>query len=525
MVWKDLAMNKLIDLNTAIQEVTQTTIQKDWLEVVAVGSGSYRFGFWNIRIKQIANGNDVLNYDGVSKTGLFSILEAAGFAKRYRPDGSYILLREKDNILSMATPAQIKDFCIGLVNSLPETLQVHGFAVTSEKLKEIFFNQHHVLFGENVLSPLRNNNSEMLTDTAKEIYFPYQNVVAKVSAEGVEVVQYADLANLCIWENHIIKRNFVLVASEPMFADFVTNVCGNELDRIRAMRCALGYAMHRYYSGSNTKAVILYDEQVTDADSANGGTGKSLLAIALSKMRETETVDGKKFDSSERFSLQRVTEATEIVFFDDIKPDFEFERFNSILTNGWETEAKNQKSLRIEVEKSPKMIIASNSIMRCKDGNTATRRQYILEFSNFYSKMIDTVPKPIQHVHGCEFFNEWSAKEWNAFDNWMISSCIDYLSNGLPIQKTKNVEYNRLLQETSQDFVNWVTEKDFDIFNDYHFNQNFIEFKSLFYGDNSQWSSATFGKWLKMYAKTGGHSYETHRFNAVTYFKFKKLTS
>jgi hypothetical protein len=268
--------------------------------------------------------------------------------------------------------------------------------------------------------------------------------------------------------------------------------------------------------------VILYDEAITDANSANGGTGKSLFAIALSKLRETETIDGKKFDASERFSLQRVTEATEIAFFDDIKPDFDFERFNSILTNGWETEAKNKKTLRIEVEKSPKMIIASNSIMRCKDGNTATRRQYILEFSDYYSRLLDTVQKPIEHVHQCEFFTGWDGQEWNAFDNFMISSCIDYLANGLPLQKTKNVEYNRLLQATSQDFVDWVTEKDFQILTDYQFNQNFIEFKSLNYGENSQWSSKTFSNWLKLYAKTGGFKYETHKFNNVTFFKFTK---
>jgi hypothetical protein len=521
-------MTKLIDLNTATPEAPQPLIQKDWLEVVTVGSGSYRFGFWEIALvtkkKKELEETDLI-FKGVSKTGLFSILEVAGYAKRYRPDGSYILLREKDNILSMATPAQIKDFCISLVNSLPNSLQVQGFTVTSERLKEIFFNQHHVLFGENVLSPLRNNDSKMLADTAREMYFPFLNVIAKVTTTGVEVIQYPDLKGLCIWDSHIIQRNFIISDSKAMFADFITNVCNSDFERIRAMRCAFGYAMHRYYSGSNTRAIVMYDEQVTDSDSANGGTGKSLAAIALSKMRQTETIDGKKFDANERFSLQRVTEQTEIVFFDDIKPDFEFERFNSILTNGWETEAKNQKSLRIDVEKSPKMLIASNSIMRCKDGNTASRRQYILEFSDYYSKLIDTVPKPIQHIHGCEFFTEWNAEQWNAFDNWMIESCIDYLANGLPIQKTMNVEYNRLLQATSQDFVTWVTEQDFQVMTDYHFNQKYIEFKSLFYGENSHWSSKTFSTWLKMYAKTGGHTYETHRFNTVTYMRFKKKQS
>jgi len=521
-------MNNLIDLNSVAAAPEIAPEKKfDWLEVVKVAENAIRFGVWEIIIKTLPDGTQLIKNNHVSLNGLFAILDDAGFAKRYRPDGTYSLIRVKENILTVVKPSQIKDYIIDLVETLPETITVQGFKLTKEQLKEVFLAQHHILFGENTLSPLKNNDSVMLTDTPKEMFFPYLNTIVKVSSSGVELLPYAELKNLCIWESHIKKRNFEISDSKAMFSDFLTNVCSEDLERVRAMRAAFGYAMHRYYNASNTRAVVLYDEQVTDSNSANGGTGKSLAAVALSKMRETETIDGKKFNANERFSLQRVTDSTEIAFFDDILPDFQFERFNSILTNGWETEAKNKTALRIELEHSPKMIIASNSIMKTLDGNTASRRQYILEFGNYYSKMISTVPEPIVHVHGCTFFRDWSTTEWNAFDNYMVKSCIDYLANGLPLQKTKNVEYNRLLQNTSEDFVNWVTEKNFlesvpGLQNDYHFNQNFIEYKSLYYGESSQWSSATFGKWLKLYAKTNGFLYDTKKYNTVTYFYFKK---
>jgi len=521
-------MIKLIDLNN-IEPAPAPAPEKnfDWLEVVKVAENAVRFGVWEIVIKTLPDGTQIIKKLHVSLNGLFAILEDAGFAKRYRPDGTYSLIRVKENILSVVKPAQIKDHVIDLVEALPETITVQGFKLTKETLKEVFLSQHHILFGENTLSPLKNNSSELLTDTPTEMFFPYLNTVVKVTRSGVEMLPYSELKNLCIWDSHIIQRTFEISDSKAMFEDFVINVCGGDLERIRAMRAAFGYAMHRFYISSNTRAIVLYDEQITDAASANGGTGKSLAAVALSKMRETETIDGKKFDANERFSLQRVNESTEIVFFDDILPDFQFERFNSILSNGWETEAKNKTALRIELEHSPKMIIASNSIMKTQDGNTASRRQYILEFGDYYSKMIATVPEPIVHVHGCRFFSEWSDDEWCRFDNYMVNSCIDYLANGLPLQKTKNVEYNRLLQNTSEDFVNWVTEKNFlesvpGHQNDYHFNQHFIEYKSLYYGESSQWSSATFGKWLKLYAKTSCFLYETKKYNTVTYFFFKK---
>jgi hypothetical protein len=521
-------MSKLIDLNSVSGEPGAAPEKNfDWLEIVKISDNTLRFGIWEIIIKTLPDGTQLIKNNHVSLNGLFAILDDAGFAKRYRPDGSYTFIRVKENILTVVKPAQIKDYIIDLVETLPETITVQGFKLTKEQLKEVFLAQHHILFGENTLSPLKNNTSEMLSDTPTEMFFPYLNTVVKVTRLGVEMLPYSELKNLCIWDSHIIQRTFEISESKAMFENFIINVCAEDSERIKAMRAAFGYAMHRYYNASNTRAIVLYDEQVTDSNSANGGTGKSLAAVALSKMRETETIDGKKFNANERFSLQRVTDSTEIVFFDDILPDFQFERFNSILTNGWETEQKNKTALRIELEHSPKMIIASNKIMKTLDGNTASRRQYILEFGDYYSSLIASVPEPIVHVHGCTFFRDWSTAEWNAFDNYMVKSCIDYLANGLPLQKTKNVEYNRLLQNTSEDFVNWVTDKNFlesisGHQNDYHFNQNFIEFKSLYYGESSQWSSSTFGKWLKLYAKTNGFEYETHRINTVTYFYFKK---
>lgn len=512
----------LVNLNTIVDVPANFASNTDWLEIVKVENNVLRFGVWEIRFNTLQDSSQLIKKIGVSRTGLFDILQNAGFAKRYRDDGTYVFIQVTDNILSIVSPAQIKDFIINLVGTLPNELTIQGFKLTREQLNEVFLLQHHILFGENTLSPLKNNDSVMLTDTPREMFFPYLNTIVKVSSSGVELLPYAELKNLCIWESHIKKRNFEISDSKAMFSDFLTNVCCNDLERLRAMRAAIGYAMHRYYSSSNTKAIVLYDEAVTNNQTANGRTGKSLWAVGVGHMREMETLNGKKFCATDKFNLQRITDNTEAAFFDDVLPDFNFEFFNSILTNGWEVEAKNKLTLRIPLERSPKMIIASNTIMKTLDGNTSAARQYILEFGDYYSKLLDKYPLPVHEVHGCEFFRDWDSKEWNSFDNFMITSCIDYLANGLPLQKTKNVEYNRLLQNTSEDFINWVTEKDFQTFTDYHFPQHYIEFKSLFYGENSQWASSTFGKWLKLYAKTGGHTYGTHRFNTVVYFTFKK---
>ena len=511
-------MNKLIDLNNIDNQTYKIT--EDWLEIKDLGSNSYHFGFWCVKLCSSANGQEYLKYEGVSKIGLLSVLEHYGYYKRYRSNNTHIFVHSNKNILKLVTPTQMKDFALDLIKSLPEKVDVLGFKIQSEKLKEIFLREHNVLFGENALSPLQTHKANFLSDDKDTMYFPFKNTVVKVTASGTKLIEYEHLEKLCIWEDHIIKRTFTLASTKTMFEDYISNISNANPKRINAFRVAIGYCLHRHYSPVSTKAILLYDEQQTDANSAHGGTGKGLFVDSLSKLRERETIDGKKFDGNDKFALQRISESTEIVFFDDVRHDFEFERFNSILTNGWEIEAKNQKTFRIALENSPKMVIASNSIIQTKDGNTAERRQFILEFSDFYSKLKNETQKPVIDTHGCIFFDEWDDNEWLAFDNYMIKSCQTYIKDGLPINETINVRFNRLLQATSGDFVDWMVQKDFHTEVLYPFMSNFWDFRGLYYGESSNFSSKSFGSWVKLYAKTNGFEYKTKRISDVTNFYF-----
>ena len=511
-------MEKLIDLNNLI--IDTFNISDNWLELNDLGGNSYHFGFWSVKLCSSANGQEYLKYEGVSKIGLLSVLEFYGYFKRYRSNNTHVFVQSNKNILKRVTPTQIKDFALDLIKSMPEKIDVLGFKIQSEKLKEIFLREHNVLFGDNALSPLQTHSASFLSDSKDIMYFPFKNIVVKVTVSGIKLIEYENLENLCIWENHIIDREFSLSNNKSMFEDYISNISNANSKRINAFRAAIGYCLHRHYSPVSTKAILLYDEQQTDANSAHGGTGKGLFADSIAKLRERETIDGKKFDGNDKFALQRISESTEIVFFDDVRSDFDFERFNSILTNGWEIEAKNQQTFRIPLENSPKMVIASNSIIQTKDGNTAERRQFILEFSDFYSKLKNVTQKPIVDTHGCVFFEEWDMNEWLSFDNYMIKSSLAYLKDGLPINETINVKHNRLLQATSGDFLDWMAQKDFhkEVF--YPFMDNFWEFRSLYYGDSSNFSSKTFGNWVKLYAKTNGFEYKTKRISDVTNFYF-----
>lgn len=509
----------LKDLNLAhVPEVAPET-NFDWLQLNDLKNGRYSFGFWNVSVKNFANGQQILQHDGICKTNTFEILEQNGFCKRYREDGKCFLIRNIDNIIQSCTPIQVKDFALKLIESLPNEIEVCGFKLQKKVLKEKFLSEQIFIFKDDFLSSLKTHSAKFLADTKTVMFFPFQNGIAKVKAKGVELINYSELKDLCIWENHIIKRDFSISNSKSMFEDFIHNVSDNEQERIFSMSVAIGFLMHRYYSPTNTKAVILYDEKVTDRDSAFGGTGKGILATAISHLREVSTINGKRFDTKERFALQKVSESTEIVFLDDILPDFDFEYFNSILTDGWEFEQKNRTTIRIPFEDSPKLIISSNQIMKTKKGETASRRQFIIEFSDFYSSKLSDSQTPIIDVHGCEFFRGWDDGQWLSFDNFMLTSCSLFLEKGLPVNETKNVVYNRLLQSTCVDFCDWIFEKNFQTKNEYPFMENYTEFRDLCFGEASSFSSKSFSNWLKLFAEAGKNEYKTLRHNSITYFK------
>lgn len=517
----DRNMGKLIDGNNIVAEVVPAP-DYDWMEVKDLKKGKYSFGFWE---GKITSKNDIQSFDivGICKTNLWDILHKAGFWRRESIDGYHVFIRDIDNILEEVKSAKIKGFVLNMIESLPESITISDFKIPLQILKEKFMDEQVALFKEDSLSILKEHTRKLLTDDKKKMYFPFLNGVAKVTAQGIELLDYSELKEFCIWKDHIIQRNFEMTESRSMFADFIENVSGRDDGRIFAMRVAMGYAMHRYCPPTNSQAVIFYDEEIADKDSALGGTGKGITANAISKLRKTTNIDGKRFDQTRPFVLQSVKDNSEVIFIDDIKDDFEFSYFDSKLTNGWEIEHKNKTTITIPVERAPKLIIASNHIMKVKRGTTASRRQFILEFSDYYSSMLKTTQTPIVDVHGCEFFTEWNNEQWQAFDSYMLRSCSLYLDKGLPINKTKNVAYNRLLQATSKEFVKWMDEKKF-LLNpgkQYPFGENFDEFKKLTGGEESKFSSYQFIKWMELFAETYKCKYNSFRYNTLIYFEFE----
>jgi hypothetical protein len=246
--------------------------------------------------------------------------------------------------------------------------------------------------------------------------------------------------------------------------------------------------------------VLLYDEMITDLNNPQGGTGKGLIANAISHIRHTIKIDGKKFKGDNRFDFQEVDFSTQVLWLDDVSKHVDIDRFNSITTDGFNIEKKFKDSLRIPASHSPKIIICSNIILDCT-GKTRKRRQFIAELAPFYSNRIGTgIEEPIIEYHGARFFtDEWDNQEWNCFFWYMIECLQLYLSEGLVYNPAINVIENRSRQLIGEDFFNWAQEQHFEIGMEYSTTALNNDYKSLYEKGNEKFMQRTFSNKLKAF--------------------------
>ena len=274
------------------------------------------------------------------------LLENLGYFKRYI-ENNYLLVQCTNNVLQEVEISIIKD----RVNSLFSHFYKGGISfpyndetitVSVEDLEETYLKQSHLIFNNTFLENLSNFYKPILRDVKLIAYLPFKNGLVTVTRGKITFSDYSQLENKCVWKEQIIDRNFDDTERDENchFYRFLCNVCNSEEDRLYAFITAIGYLLHNYSDPSKGQAIICYDEDITDLDAPQGGTGKGVFAQAIKQIRNTIKIDGKKFDEKNRFCFQRITQSTQVVWFDDVKATLGFDRFNSILTDGWDIEKK-----------------------------------------------------------------------------------------------------------------------------------------------------------------------------------------
>jgi Family of unknown function (DUF5906) len=416
-----------------------------------------------------------------------------------------ILIQVLGRTIKTVTSKEIRNFCWRYID------ETYEFKTPEERseVKNAFYRDKTLFSSDNLLlMPVVELNE--LQDTATTSYMLFKNCILRITASGIEKIKYEEI------EGHVFEKdiiNFELTRDDcdgpyGIFNFFIANISDNENqvaseNNYSSLISIIGYILHRYKDPSNAKAIVFMDPY--RGDGANGGTGKSLLTKAFERVRPSVYEDGKFFHTKDRFALSQIDYNTRILSIDDIPENFDFSKLFPLITEKAVIERKYQNKYTVLFERSPKIVITTNYVLKGLDESTK-RRKIDFIFSAHYNQK--NTP---ESEHGGLFFIEWGKEEWEDF-YFVMANCISvYLESGIIMPKF-NVAERALKMEAPSAFIEYVNT---EIKPNVKYNKKTVY--DAFYTKNptiGRMELTTFRKWLKLYADAYGYKMnETHSGN------------
>lgn len=363
------------------------------------------------------------------------------------------------------------------------------------------------LFGDKNLKLLTTLSLEFISDEAGTAYLFFLNGVVEVTASQISIKPYSDF-DQHVWEASIIQHEFSPVEDSTPgdFKRFLIDLSVHaepERARLRllSLQSAVGYLLHRYKNPSTTKAIILMDSYVNGLP--NGGSGKTLLISAIGKIRKLATIDGKMYDQKEWFAFSSVGIDSEVLLFDDVDADFDFEKIFPLMTTGMQIRRKYKDHIYLPFESSPKITLTTNYAIL---GDSASHRRRKFEFEVTATYSADYSPRDKFERN---FFTEWQEDEWNLFFNAMTECLQIFLTEGLKESEPLNLNLAKLIGKTSEDFTEWAADA---VRLNVRYNKQslYTAFVSE-YPENNRLKARDFTYWLRAYGSyLNCHVRESH---------------
>lgn len=373
-----------------------------------------------------------------------------GFALFYYDQNSTIfrVVQCRDGFLREASSEYMKKFIIDYIESLPNSFDG---GITPEDLKDLVLKGHERLFSNGLLEFLPRGEYNLLKDEVDTAYFPFRNGVIKITKDEILLLGYSEVGRV-VWKTQVIdfdiKVDPDIKDKQIEYAKFIECVAGEEEDRYAYAITILGYLLHKYKDPAKPYCVILAEEN--DNESKGGGTGKGIFLTAISKLVNTERVDGKNFKLDKNFAFQRVGLDTKLIAIEDTRKNVDFEGFYSIITEGITVEKKNKDELFIPYRDSPKIVFTTNYTI-INNGAHARRRQKTFEFAAYFN----AEKTPVDEF-GHNLFDDWDTDEWNRFYNFMFYCCSIYLAFGIQEKEsTVKVRRKHIRLKYGEDFLEW----------------------------------------------------------------------
>jgi hypothetical protein len=401
-----------------------------------------------------------VNQDGKVSLNNFKFkrfLEINNFSKnKPNPNSTFNIIKKNGIFLEIVDEVDLKDFV--LKHILEQGLSEDVYNLMTSNIK---------FFKRDYLSMIDSKEIKVLKDTKDTAYLFYENGVLEVTKNKSELKNYSDF-NLNIWENQVIKRKYVdSDHHHSEFRKFVWKISGgfdlesipsadekikydSAVDRYNSFQSAIGYLIHSYKTSGNNKAIILNDEMISD--SPNGRSGKGVFWNSLKHMKKLQSIDGKQFKFGGDFPYQSVKTDCQILVFDDVKKNFQFENLFSVITEGIDITYKGKDTIKLPVEDSPKIIISTNYVLK-GNGDSHDARKFELELSTFFNA--NNTPF---EFFGHYLFTDWNDLEWARFDCYMIECLKKYLNNGLVSYKSISLPVKKLEADLGKELFEFCQE-------------------------------------------------------------------
>jgi hypothetical protein len=423
----------------------------------------------------------------VDKPKLVDFWAERGFMRFCGASDESQLVRVQDGVVSTVNQERIRDHTVEyLAEEVPDGEDVRGALMDDDRN----------LFTDRLFQYLPLLERNFQTDTREKSYFFFRNGVVEVTAEEYRLRPHSESDGL-VWEEKIIDHDFEPLGfegdpHESEYAEFAWNAMDRQRNRYNHLRGHVGYMQHSYKDSTVAIVPVLMDEDKSEY--ANGRTGKSLLARGLEYTCVRKRYESRGFNFS-RFAYQDLESSTEVVYFDDVGPDFPAEKLFSVTTGGMQAEAKNQDRVTIQFKESPKFMLSTNYALK-GIGESYKDRFRPVEFSDYYG--LNHRP---EDDFGDPFYEEgWDEEAWNRFYNTMMAFTQAYLRDGIPDYTPINAKYRQLVGMTCADFADWAT--DFIEPGVRYFNAR--EKFEAEYPSREGTDPGKFGKWLKRYGAVYG---------------------
>lgn len=390
----------------------------------------------------------------ISHLGLLTELKKNGYARAKISEDNYLLVKVADKKLKRATEGD-------LVSYLHKYLEENNeFKALETLIKGIssYINNKKLYF-----LPSIDVGNDMDNEFSSKFFFA--NKIISVSKDKLVEIAYTDYPNY-IWEERLFTHSIGDRPEETgQFEQFCYNISGQDDVKFLRFKSIVGYLLHRHKNPALAKAIIFYDEKMNDSGQAEGGTGKTLITLALKHCRNVVVFNGKEVKENSWFRNQRIEVTTDIMAYDDVKKDFDFATLFPVITTAIEVEKKRQQAFEIPFENSPKVVISSNHYVKGPGGSSDRRRRCEFELTNYYSEKHSP-----EDDFGNLFFSQWDQFEWDKFYYFMMECVQVFLVNSL-IKGNDEIEKNRRLENlTSPEFVEaveglskigeWVDQRD-----------------------------------------------------------------